>query len=146
MDPADLSQRLIEVARRVLQLENQRDAIEAQLSEAKKEHLDLVLAASRPTASKVPEVPHTRAGAQILAEVTEGANSGDLSVRQRILRFVAKRAPVEQSAVETALAGFGEKTVRQALYDMTSVKSGTLERGPLGLTLTQKGQEALKST
>jgi hypothetical protein len=138
MDPEFLSQRLIEVARRILKLEDQRNTVEEQIRAAKKEHLDLLTAGAK-TVVLMPVVPTP-------AETGPAPEHGAVqSVRRQILRYVAANKPVEQTRVEAALAHLGATTVRQALYDMTSVKSGLLERTETGLVPSKKGLEVLSS-
>lgn len=137
MDPELLSQSLIEVARRILKLEAQRDELDEQISDAKKEHLRLLVAASVASAAG--------ARAPVIPTAAEIEPSGAPSVRRQILQFVAANAPIEQAKVESALSHLGATTVRQALYDMTSVKSKLLDRTEAGLTPSKKGLEVLRS-
>jgi len=65
------------------------------------------------------------------------------SVRDAVLVFLAaQHAPVPQDAVEAvfAMSGYSRSTVRQALYDLSSVKSATINRSAAGVILNAKGR------
>lgn len=149
-----LEERALEAARRIFQLEAERDALDAKIAAARREHAELIRGASRRHESNgagpvvVPSVHELAPESKGLSpgSVDKGSAPGEeIPARAHILRFVDARGVVPQEDVEVAMAelGLDPKRVRMALYDMSSVKVGTLARTDAGLSLTAKGKARL---
>jgi hypothetical protein len=175
MDDVQLQANLLDVARKLFRLETQRDALNDQIAAAETEHLALLKQATAPPAQPAthvgvpqPSAPQAHNGAPVgVAGTTVPAAPGPtpathprpapqswkdqgISARVRALRFLATfgQTPVAQEKAVEALVsqGVDAKTAEQALYDMSSVKVGWLDRNSLGLVVNAAGREALKTT
>ncbi len=150
MDPTQRHARALELARAIFRLEDQREALDRQIEAAKKEHLALM--GQEPTpfpenspASRVPKLADFLKSSATSARGEAPGTTISGSVRSRILKYVAEHAPVGQADVLQAVtaAGIDEKTAKQAIYDMTSVKVGWLSRAGGRLVLSDSGKGAL---
>jgi len=145
MTPDELSDELMRQAWLVRDLEEKKAQtireLDGEIQQARARHVSL-LTQGLAGASPAPPPKQAAAAAQVATDDRGVPTGASGSARQRILAFVAQNGPVDPDKVEVELSWLGAKTVKQAIYDMISVKSGLLERGPEGVSLSKKGREA----
>ena len=129
-------------------------AAEAEFAAAMAEHnalLDAAPPGADESGSKVDAAPslprqfHLPKGAAVPGTVDVSAvppRTAGYSARVAVLMFfAAQKAPVRQEVAVSLFrkAGYTEATARQAMYDLTSSKHGTLSRSPAGLEINARG-------
>ena len=139
MNPKSRQAALLKAARRVFDAEALRDQLqedleraEAELQAAQKAHLLL-----------------TEGGAETAPKKKRQRRPHGESARQLVLQYVAQHAPVDQKKIVADIMSehdLGIGTVNQAVYDLTSSKTGWLMRDSDGISLTDKGRAQLKAS
>jgi hypothetical protein len=166
MTDEELQEGLIRAAEQILLHRHARDEADAKLRAAMSDHAALIERAvtQRKTNPSAPSAPQPAAATVPASEpATQHGQNGHAnlpvrssvpipapdtvrSVRVAILKFLEpQRNPLTQDKIEDMFeaAGYERQTVRQALYDMTSTKVGTLTRAANGISINDGGRTQL---
>jgi hypothetical protein len=149
-DSSEWTSASLEAAGKIMRAKAQHDAAikeaEAAFAAALSEWNAFVAASGQAAVAPSAVVPPKATSSSPLIDGKAIPANGTCTVRIAVLRFFAAqtRAVPQEGAVGLfASAGYNDGTVRQCMYDMTSVKSKTLDRSDAGLTINANGRLAL---